>query len=628
MSGSFFVRAISMIACLAVLSFIALEVKIQTQHRLAKGAVDSSAVTAASGKMVSLRRPLTRIESSEGAGGEGGASESSTVESSLSHASSSVKNDDDKSASEAGLPEEVPVPQRSADAKPVLGTTANSVSESSSSSSSTSKSTVNSYDSDGLPWHTHTGWSDFTSLPFTTSPRRADAAFSVNMERSWKPVICSSSIQERLAVPILSKFNKSWCDWALSKSGGQVVVGKSWGKLERADGDKKKFDNLNCNAVSKGLNPSCNDKWGDAHMRSWRKGLQPASSCDLSRSSKIHCYDNENNDRFCVVENLLIDFSLSEDYSRPGSTDSRKFQKGFLAADCSSASSGDYLPFPHLFSPTLGAKSSLRCDYVINGTTLLFSHDDIRNAGHFMQDIMNVWVMLWLAGAAREAQDMTFLNVDSFHLGHNFHDEPNHFFETYKRAFGAVIKGSSFGKKKVCLQRALVQPTPPRFFVRDGWNLDQYCSFVGPSSMYQRFNVHVRNSYGLIKSSEQTVLSQSLRVYFIERKEKANVWGNMRIARIVLNMESLKRRLREACGAITLPSGRAVQFDTVNLAAMTVAQQVELFSSTSIIMGTHGAGIAMANMHLGAGSRYCCGVLEIYPKGEFTPIRGHGNMAR
>jgi hypothetical protein len=31
---------------------------------------------------------------------------------------------------------------------------------------------------------------------------------------------------------------------------------------------------------------------------------------------------------------------------------------------------------------------------------------------------------------------------------------------------------------------------------------------------------------------------------------------------------------------------------------------------------------------MSVGSKYCCGVLELFPSGEFTAIRGHGNMAR
>ena len=40
-----------------------------------------------------------------------------------------------------------------------------------------------------------------------------------------------------------------------------------------------------------------------------------------------------------------------------------------------------------------------------------------------------------------------------------------------------------------------------------------------------------------------------------------------------------------------------------------------------------GAGIANS-MHMPIGTKYCCGVIEIFPLGEFSQIRGYGNMAR
>ena len=30
------------------------------------------------------------------------------------------------------------------------------------------------------------------------------------------------------------------------------------------------------------------------------------------------------------------------------------------------------------------------------------------------------------------------------------------------------------------------------------------------------------------------------------------------------------------------------------------------------------------SMHMPVGTRFCCGMIEMYPKGEFTPIKGHG----
>jgi hypothetical protein len=37
---------------------------------------------------------------------------------------------------------------------------------------------------------------------------------------------------------------------------------------------------------------------------------------------------------------------------------------------------------------------------VINETVLLYSHDNIRNLAHTLNDLMNVWLMLWLSGSA------------------------------------------------------------------------------------------------------------------------------------------------------------------------------------------------------------------------------------
>ena len=33
-------------------------------------------------------------------------------------------------------------------------------------------------------------------------------------------------------------------------------------------------------------------------------------------------------------------------------------------------------------------------------------------------------------------------------------------------------------------------------------------------------------------------------------------------------------------------------------------------------------------MHMSVGTKFCCGVIEMFPKGEFSVVRGHGNMAR
>ena len=33
-------------------------------------------------------------------------------------------------------------------------------------------------------------------------------------------------------------------------------------------------------------------------------------------------------------------------------------------------------------------------------------------------------------------------------------------------------------------------------------------------------------------------------------------------------------------------------------------------------------------MHMAIGTKHCCGVIEIFPSGQFSGIHGYGNMAR
>lgn len=68
--------------------------------------------------------------------------------------------------------------------------------------------------------------------------------------------VCPQEVVDKLNER-LSDEDLNWCKWALRADGGQVQVGKSYGKLNSRD--REKYEQLNCNAVAKGDNPSCND---------------------------------------------------------------------------------------------------------------------------------------------------------------------------------------------------------------------------------------------------------------------------------------------------------------------------------------------------------------------------------
>lgn len=479
-----------------------------------------------------------------------------------------------------------------------------------------------------LPFAVNLSWNRFVDLD-----RKKNSLFSskkpILLSTAFNPIIfCPISIEKNLSKPMLSKADQEWCNWALDSKGGNVVVGQSWGNLVKDNPAKEQFEELNCNAFSKGINPSCDDEWGDNHIKNWRNSAVTQIQCSPKSTSTATCYDNENKDRFCVMENVQINFNMMRDHDRgQGMSKSRVFDKGFMSIDCNS-DSDKFLKWTHLFSTQL--QPSRSCDYVINGTTFVYSHDDVLNVGHTLNDIMNVWTLMWLTGTSRFSDEITLLNIDAFNLGHNLNDNiENPFFSLYKHTFHAMLPGSGFGEKTVCLQRGVFQSQPQKMFVWDSWNKDSACSLIGPATLFQRWNIAARHAYGLLTSNSLQALNTGvIKILLVERKATVNRWGSERTSRNILNMEALVSGIRESV-ILSWKDHSNVRIEIMSVAfeKMTFEKQIQMVSQASIIIGTHGAGLALA-LHMSIGTKYCCGVIEIFPQGEFFRIRGHGNMLR
>ena len=441
-------------------------------------------------------------------------------------------------------------------------------------------------------------WSRFVNLPLSDTQRvNVNKSNSIPyrtlrspLSSQYEPVLCSKEVVESLASPKLSQENFEWCRWALSSTGGKVVVGKSWGNL-KTKADQIKFDKLNCNAVQNGRNPSCDDLWGDVHIKNWRSGTVKTFQCKDNKPSKVNCIRNDNADVFCALENVQINFQASRKEIRgKGRTNSKQFRNDFINTDCSGPGSEAPagFPFSHLYTPHI---TNPHCDYMHNSTVLMFSHDDIRNLGHTLNDIFNVWVMMWLDGLAGSSQSLDMLNIDSFKLGHNFDDQPNAFFLPYQKNLRRIFKGVDFADKTLCLKRVLLQPLPPRFFIWESWFVDMPCSFVGPSSLYQRWNLHVRHSYGLLQATSTKLTSSKLRVLLVVRQETKNLWGNNRSSRNFLNTEAITAALEEELKVLSGELGVPCEFIVQDLGQLDLMEQIKLIESSSIMVGAHGAGL-------------------------------------
>jgi hypothetical protein len=186
-----------------------------------------------------------------------------------------------------------------------------------------------------------------------------------------------------------------------------------------------------------------------------------------------------------------------------------------------------------------------------------------------------------------------------------------------------------------------MQPKPEVPFTRDGWKRDLRCSFIGPSSLFQRWNLQLRQTLGLLENVEAMPTTEILRILLILRPKRAgasmaasagNIGGKQtsssstpsQISRVFANAPELVNMLNEIT---TVDDNMLIDIVEQDFSAITFEQQVRLVASSSILIGMHGTGIASA-VHMPVGTRHCCGVIEIFPEGEFRTIRGYGNMAR
>lgn len=107
----------------------------------------------------------------------------------------------------------------------------------------------------GPPPQRSISWKEFVkSAPLILPRQEAD-----RMIKQWGHFddlnYCPKKIVDVLRKPGLSNIEYEWCKWTLNPDGGKVKVGTSYGKLNSPERDK--YEQLGCNSVANGNNPSC-----------------------------------------------------------------------------------------------------------------------------------------------------------------------------------------------------------------------------------------------------------------------------------------------------------------------------------------------------------------------------------
>jgi hypothetical protein len=319
----------------------------------------------------------------------------------------------------------------------------------------------------------------------------------------------------------------------------------------------------------------------------------------------------------------------------------RMFEKGFLSADCGEMAPED-INYYQLYKPDIEHRDDVPCDYVLNETVLLYSHENTRNYGMMISDYLNVWTTLWLSGLSKYSKDISFLNIDGFlhrkipatstsvvSTKPQGNDQINHFFRLYDNSFRRIIKGSDFltssvsplpgSLPRVCVKRLLLPSKP---LLSYHWDVTEMhdpsvyydCPKILVSSLFQRWNLHIRNSYSLLSSSSDFITNQKLQVLLLTRSIHSipSTSSSHYLSRIISNQNEIITSLKQ----LFLSSASSVveiTLEVVDLVSLSYDEQVRLIGKSGMIVGMTGSGIA-SSIHMPIGTRYCCGVIEIFPE--------------
>ncbi|RYG69101.1 glycosyltransferase family 61 protein [archaeon] len=342
---------------------------------------------------------------------------------------------------------------------------------------------------------------------------------------------------------------------------------------------------------------------------------------------------------YLQMENVMMDFSKMNE---GGS--SRSFQAGFLtifgAIDHKERA---YLPIYPGLHTQFGHPS--QCTTYANDTVYMLSNDDIFNLGHYMNDVMNVWmqiVMTEQVGTSSSASSTSpsatakvLLNIDGLRAGGPAGGHPHRlmvpsapdshgpyapaYYQSWFR--GKVTKAVDYKPNKVCFRKLVTLPTPGVPWFWNDWGRINDCAVSAPSPLYQSF------SYFLRKQAQQglgIVLSlppaDKIHIVIEVREINKSKGNNHSSGRYIKNRQALIEELRKIPGVVVTAQ---------NFAALSFTEQIQLAHTASILISMHGAGTTHI-FHMAVGSKNCCGLLELFPDPsiEFHTAHGYENLAK
>ena len=357
----------------------------------------------------------------------------------------------------------------------------------------------------------HRDEEDTTSYHSTTLSRDADSLLR----------ICKSS-QISQQAEYSSSLGKQWFHHAEDRQLGQWFYGQKYIQktIKRAISG-----NLGC---VKGKLTTCLERFGDNFITQWQQQPDVSTGCHHPAhahaqgiiTGSLSCKE-QNNDlkqTLCVLTNAHINFRRMETIKTCPPHEKqhcyhREITAGFLQLACpvddplieSTLTSNLHLSNSGSTGHHGNENKNETCDITLTDDIIIFSANEIENLGHTLEDFMNIWLMLHVAQSTRHTkQRVTILVVDQLHGGlGRFTADQSPFYRFLETLYHRVIYASSIADKILCSKKLITFTSPrDRFpFIFGGMEYAIECSFRGPSALYQRWNLFVRESFGTLGAS-------------------------------------------------------------------------------------------------------------------------------
>ena len=189
-----------------------------------------------------------------------------------------------------------------------------------------------------------------------------------------------------------------------------------------------------------------------------------------------------------------------------------------------------------------------------------------------------------------------------------------HCCRNYNVSFRRIIKAIDFAEPsptKVCFKRILLQPRPEIQFLADvhvgsgsssssssssggGPSMDlpltseTRCNFAAPSSLFQRWNLHLRYNFGHLRNlPEEYPTNNAMQILLVIRRSRGeNTVAKHVSSRIFLNEKELVSALNKFVSSFRtdVPIKLVVQ----DFSSLSYEQQSAVVGNSSIIIGMHG----------------------------------------